>query len=229
MRSSLPPPQSPPPPPPPLLLNVQGPPASGKTTLIPLILDGGQHAGTMTHVRPGQLFSDERAAGTSFGRQLDAFFAASGDPKAVPPCELILPFLADTLATIQDGGDSGGGREGGEGWLLEKGPRLVEHYQPWKEAGIVPDKVVILEVDPLVVVARTRGRLQDPVTGKSYVGPIHSCTLPGMTVVYHAPSLTARLCCPRPPPSFQAITWRATCRGVRRYGSDWSNGKTTWT
>lgn len=113
----------------------------------------------MTHVRPGQLFAEERAHGTPFGRQLDAFYAATRDAKPMPPHELILPFISARLAVIEAGGD---------GWLLEKGPRAVEHYQPYKEAGIIPDKVVVLEVDPEVVVARTRGRLQDPITGQSY-------------------------------------------------------------
>jgi len=138
---------------------IMGPPASGKTTLIPLILGGGNHAGAMTHVRPGKLFAEERAQGTPFGRRLDAFYAATHDTKPVPPHELFLPFIRAKLAAIESSGS---------GWLLEKGPRAVEHYQPWKVAGIVPDKVVVLEVDPEVVVARTRGRLQDPVTGQSY-------------------------------------------------------------
>jgi adenylate kinase family enzyme len=138
-----------------------GPPGSGKTTIIPFLLESPDGV-VVHHIRPGALFHAERAAGTPFGKQLDTFYAhaaAVGVRKAVPPPELFLPFLRGVFDGIV---------RRGEGWVLEKGPRLVDHFQAWRAAGIWPDKIVVLDASPDVIVARTRARLQDPMTGASY-------------------------------------------------------------
>ena len=79
------------------------------------------------------------------------------------PAELILPFLTAHVEGLEAAGC---------GWLLEKGPRVVEQFEAWKAAGLFPDKVVVLDCDARVIAERTKGRLQDPVTGalSGYVG-----------------------------------------------------------
>ena len=136
-----------------------GPPGSGKTTLVPLILDGRP----MKHVRPGKLFAQERSKGTEFGKALDLFYAEASDggvaKPGVPPTQLFLPFLQRVMQEIE---------ASGRGWLLEKGPRVAEQFSEWRDAGIFPDKIIVLTCDPEVIVKRTRGRRHDPVTGESY-------------------------------------------------------------
>ena len=56
----------------------------------------------------------------------------SAASKAMPPAELFLPFLQRVFQRIE---------ASGRGWLLEKGPRCVEHFEPWRAAGIFPEKV----------------------------------------------------------------------------------------
>ncbi len=58
-----------------------------------------------------------------------AQLTAAVNPKAV---EAPLPFIKEHFAGIQAKGN---------GWLLEKGPRLAEHFEAWKDAGVYPDKV----------------------------------------------------------------------------------------
>ena len=57
----------------------------------------------------------------------------SAASKAMPPAELFLPFLQRVFQRIE---------ASGRGWLLEKGPRCVEHFEPWRAAGIFPEKVL---------------------------------------------------------------------------------------
>lgn len=53
------------------------------------------------------------------------------------------------------------------GWLLDGFPRTGEQARALTEAGIVPQKVLCLDVPDNVLVERVVGRRTDPETGKA--------------------------------------------------------------
>lgn len=53
-----------------------------------------------------------------------------------------------------------------KGWLLDGFPRTGAQAKALTEAGIVPDKVILLEVPDEVLIERVVGRRTDPQTGK---------------------------------------------------------------
>ena len=55
-----------------------------------------------------------------------------------------------------------------DGWLLDGFPRTGEQAKALEEAGIRPDKVILLDVPDEALVERVTGRRTDPETGKIY-------------------------------------------------------------
>ena len=58
--------------------------------------------------------------------------------------------------------------DGGRGWLLDGFPRNLEQAEALREAGVMPDVLLVLEVPDEELTARCVDRRLDPVSGKIY-------------------------------------------------------------
>jgi len=81
------------------------------------------------------------------------------DSGRLVPDELVINLVKETLndPKIQD-----------EGWMLDGFPRTLTQARAMHEAGIIPDKLVILDVEDNVLIQRITGRRMDPVDNKIY-------------------------------------------------------------
>jgi adenylate kinase len=140
---------------------IVGAPASGKGTQCERLVEkyGLKLIGT------GDLLRAAVVAGTELGTSAKAHM----DKGEVVPDELLLPVVIAGLTERGDGGARGGATGEVEGgWLLDGFPRTAEQAQALKDAGIMPDVLLVLDVPDEELTARTVHRRLDPVSGKLY-------------------------------------------------------------
>eukprot|EP00123_Amoebidium_parasiticum_P021515 comp6867_c0_seq1/m.2615 comp6867_c0_seq1/g.2615 ORF comp6867_c0_seq1/g.2615 comp6867_c0_seq1/m.2615 type:complete len:211 (-) comp6867_c0_seq1:364-996(-) len=128
-----------------------GAPASGKGTQCEKIVE----ATNVVHISTGDLLRAEVKAATELGAQAKSFM----DKGALVPDEVIIGMVKNRLAEDDC-------RQ--RGWLLDGFPRTAAQAQAMQEAGIIPNKVILLNVPDECLVERVCGRRMDPVTGVIY-------------------------------------------------------------
>jgi len=129
---------------------ISGAPASGKGTQCQLIVEKYG----VKHISTGDALRAQVRGETELGKQAKAFMDA-GD---LVPDELIMNIMKDETL----------GDEASKGWLLDGVPRTEKQVKALNEAGLVPEKVILLEVPDDVLIERCVGRLFDPDTGNTY-------------------------------------------------------------
>eukprot|EP00472_Partenskyella_glossopodia_P002058 CAMPEP_0197523068 /NCGR_PEP_ID=MMETSP1318-20131121/8082_1 /TAXON_ID=552666 /ORGANISM="Partenskyella glossopodia, Strain RCC365" /LENGTH=301 /DNA_ID=CAMNT_0043075641 /DNA_START=15 /DNA_END=920 /DNA_ORIENTATION=+ len=127
---------------------ISGAPASGKGTQCQLIVEKFG----VKHISTGDALRSHVRGGTDLGKQAKAFMDA-GD---LVPDELIMKIMEQEAT----GGSSG--------WLLDGVPRTAAQVTALNEVGLMPEKVILLEVPDDVLIERCVGRLFDPETGNTY-------------------------------------------------------------
>jgi len=132
-------------------LIISGAPASGKGTQCEMIIEKYQ----TPHLSTGDMLRAAVKEGTALGKQAKEFMDAG---KLVPD-SLVINLVKERLGE-KDCQESG--------WLLDGFPRTGEQANALEEAGIKPDKVLLLDVPDAALVERVTGRRTDPVTGKIY-------------------------------------------------------------
>jgi adenylate kinase family enzyme len=55
-----------------------------------------------------------------------------------------------------------------QGWVMERGPKRPEDFSSFENAGVMPDIVLVLQIDPQEVFRRMENRRIDPLTKKIY-------------------------------------------------------------
>lgn len=130
---------------------IAGAPASGKGTQCELI----QEKFKLVHLSTGDMLRAAVAAETEVG--LKAKEAMESGQLVAD--DLIIGIVKDRLAE-EDCASCG--------WLLDGFPRTSAQADALNAAGIVPDKVVFLDVPDEALIERVVGRRSDPETGKIY-------------------------------------------------------------
>jgi len=128
-----------------------GAPASGKGTQCEgIVEDFG-----LVHISTGDELRMHVKQGTELGVQAKKFMDA-GD---LVPDAVMVSIVKDRL-NHQDVVE--------RGWLLDGFPRTAPQIMALREAGINPDRVILLDVPDEILVERCVGRRLDPVTGTIY-------------------------------------------------------------
>jgi hypothetical protein len=116
-------------------VTVMGPPGSGKTTVLQLL---SQHYG-LTPIKTGEIVIDHalRLNGTEdssgLGQKLRDFFYQKKDKTQRPPIELVVPLIAEHVRRAELANP--------HGWIMERGIREPEHYEAFRNADLLPDRV----------------------------------------------------------------------------------------
>jgi adenylate kinase family enzyme len=116
-------------------VTVMGPPGSGKTTVLQLL---SQHYG-LTPIKTGEIVIDHalRLNGTEdssgLGQKLRDFFYQKKDKTQRPPIELVVPLIEEYVRRAE--------RANPHGWVMERGIREPEHYEAFRSADLLPDRV----------------------------------------------------------------------------------------
>jgi len=130
---------------------ISGAPASGKGTQCEKIVEEFG----LAHISAGDLLRAEVKAGTEAGKLAEGFMKAG----ALVPDEVVITMVKNRLA--EEDAQT-------KGWLLDGYPRSGSQADALKEADIVPDLFLLLEVPDEVLIERVVGRRMDPETGKIY-------------------------------------------------------------
>lgn len=140
---------------------IAGPPAGGKGTQCAFIAEKFG----VVHLSTGDLLRSQISNETELGIKAKEF-VENGE---LVPDELIISIVMDRLEQedVKEGG-----------WLLDGFPRTAEQAVIMKEKGIIPDTVIVLEIDDDTVVKRISGRRLDPVTGNTYHIEFNPCDDP---------------------------------------------------
>merc|ERR1712087_400319 len=128
-----------------------GAPASGKGTQCELL----KETFNLVHLSTGDMLRAAVAAGTDVGKQAKDYM----EKGALVPDEVIIGIVKDRLAESDCEK---------QGWLLDGFPRTEAQALALQAAGIVPDKVLYLDVPDDMPIERVVGRRLDPETGKIY-------------------------------------------------------------
>jgi len=138
---------------------LMGPPASGKSTLSPLI---AERLGVI-HVRKNNLFQREISEKTPEGLEIVQWRMAhprENNPKTVHVKKHKIPMTYFIQCFKK--------RYNNCGWVYEGGPKAEAHFHLIKNEGIFPDKVIYLEVSLELQLKRIRDRRVDPLTDRTY-------------------------------------------------------------
>eukprot|EP01051_Picozoa_sp_SAG22_P004558 SAG22_NODE_247_length_13918_cov_7.885375_2_plen_1010_part_00 len=125
-----------------------GAPASGKGGQCEMLVEKYK----VKHVSTGDLLRAAVAAGSEAGLAAKAIM----DEGKLVPDEMLVSVVAAGLKDVT------------EGWLLDGFPRSKEQAQALKDAGVVPDVLLVLDVPDSVLVDKCVQRRLDPETGKMY-------------------------------------------------------------
>ena len=127
---------------------ISGAPASGKGTQCErLVAKYG-----IKHISTGDLLRAAVVAETDLGKSAKGYM----EKGELVPDELLIPLVAEGLADVS------------EGWLLDGFPRTQGQAQALKDAGIIPDVLLVLDVPDEELTGRCVDRRLDPVSGKIY-------------------------------------------------------------
>jgi adenylate kinase len=127
---------------------ISGAPASGKGTQCErLVAKYG-----IKHISTGDLLRAAVVAETDLGKSAKGHM----EKGELVPDELLIPLVAQGLSGVS------------EGWLLDGFPRTEGQAQALKDAGILPDVLLVLDVPDEELTARCVDRRLDPVGGKIY-------------------------------------------------------------
>ena len=130
---------------------ISGAPASGKGTQC----EGIVSEYGVVHISTGDMLRAAVAEGTELGKEAKSYMESG---KLVPD-HLVTSLLKQRI--VQEDCVK-------HGWLLDGFPRTAAQATVLSEENIIPDAVVVLDVDDETLVKRVVGRRLDPVTGKIY-------------------------------------------------------------
>jgi len=128
-----------------------GAPASGKGTQCEIL----KKELALVHLSTGDMLRDAVKKGTEIGNLAKSYMAAG---KLVPD-EVVIGIVKERLA--QDDCVR-------RGWLLDGFPRTKPQAEALANAGIHPDRFILLNVPDETLIERVVGRRSDPVTGAIY-------------------------------------------------------------
>lgn len=137
-------------PPPPHIL-ISGAPASGKGTQCEYVVDKYD----VVHISTGDMLRSAVKKKTTLGVKAKSYMDEGG----LVPDDIVISMLKERIA--QDDCAR-------KGWLLDGFPRTVVQAEALTDANILPDAVVVLDVEDDVLIERVVGRRTDPETGKIY-------------------------------------------------------------
>jgi len=132
-------------------LILAGPPGSGKGTIGDRLFEEFG----IVNISTGQLLRDEIANNTPIGKEVSQLVETGQYVHE----DFWLPLLKQRLAKP----DCMKG-----GWLVDGAPRTKRHVAAFEKMGIIPNKVILLEINQEVAVERVSCRRMDPVTGKTF-------------------------------------------------------------
>ena len=130
---------------------IAGPPAAGKGTQCAHLVSTYD----IIHLSTGDMLRAAAVAGTDIGKEAKRFMDAGDLVPDTLIIDIILQRLQEHDCVTQ-------------GWLLDGFPRTGIQADVMKEAGILPDTVILLDVDDDIVISRISGRRVDPETGATY-------------------------------------------------------------
>eukprot|EP01052_Picozoa_sp_SAG31_P009389 SAG31_NODE_491_length_14923_cov_12.905221_8_plen_987_part_00 len=131
-----------------LKLFICGAPASGKGVQCSMLVEKYG----VKHVSTGDLLRESVQAGSEQGLKAKSYM---DDGKLVPD-DLLVAVVAEGLGKMKTG------------WVLDGFPRSQTQAEALKAAGVVPDKVLVLDVPDDVLVEKVEKRRMDPETGTMY-------------------------------------------------------------
>lgn len=135
---------------PPCIL-ISGAPASGKGTQCEYIVDKYN----VVHISTGDMLRSAVKNNTALGVKAKSYM----DSGKLVPDELVISMLKERIS--QDDCAK-------RGWLLDGFPRTAVQAEALTAANILPDAVIVLDVEDDVLLERVVGRRSDPETGKIY-------------------------------------------------------------
>jgi len=128
-----------------------GAPGSGKGTQCEkLVTEFGY-----LHLSTGDLLRDAVKAQTDLGKQANAYM----EKGELVPDPLVISLVQEQMQKPEFKN---------KGWILDGYPRTKAQAEALTTAGVVPDKIVFLDVPDSVLVERVCGRRMDPDTGAIY-------------------------------------------------------------
>jgi len=128
-----------------------GAPGSGKGTQCEkLVTEFGFH-----HLSTGDLLRDAVKAQTDLGKQANAYM----EKGELVPDPLVIGLVQEQMQKPEFKN---------KGWILDGFPRTKAQAEALTTAGVVPDKILFLDVPDSVLVERICGRRSDPDTGAIY-------------------------------------------------------------
>jgi len=128
-----------------------GAPGSGKgTQCAKLVAEFGYN-----HLSTGYLLRDAVKANTDLGKQANAFM----EKGELVPDNLVIGVVQEQMNKPE---------LKNKGWILDGFPRTKAQAEALAKAGLVPDKIICLEVPDTELVDRVVGRRMDPVNGAIY-------------------------------------------------------------
>lgn len=130
---------------------ISGAPASGKGTQCEYIVDKYN----VVHISTGDMLRSAVKNNTALGVKAKSYM----DSGKLVPDELVISMLKERIS--QDDCAK-------RGWLLDGFPRTAVQAEALTEANILPDAVIVLDVEDDVLLERVVGRRSDPETGKIY-------------------------------------------------------------
>jgi hypothetical protein len=121
-------------------VTVMGPPGSGKTTVINLLCKHYGLTPIMTNeiIVSHALSLNGREDSSGVGQSLRDFFYLKKDKTKRPPVELVVPLIAEFVRSAEQANP--------RGWVMERGIREPEHYQAFRDADLLPDKVMLISL-----------------------------------------------------------------------------------
>eukprot|EP00002_Diphylleia_rotans_P039739 TRINITY_DN928_c0_g1_i6.p1 TRINITY_DN928_c0_g1~~TRINITY_DN928_c0_g1_i6.p1 ORF type:complete len:474 (+),score=118.23 TRINITY_DN928_c0_g1_i6:245-1666(+) len=134
-----------------LKIVIVGAPASGKGTMAESIVK----TYNVVHISTGDLLRKAIKDGTDLGRQAKDYM----DRGKLVPDHLVIGLVKErtSLSDCQE-----------RGWMLDGFPRTRTQAISMLTSGILPNKVIVLEVPDQILMERATGRRIDPETGYSY-------------------------------------------------------------
>lgn len=140
-------------------VTVVGPPGSGKTSILQLL---SQHYG-LTPIKTGEIVIGHalpslrppcpregtgrvrlaeqgrtelsaKEAEEAVGQRLKQFFYHKKDKRQRPAVELVVPLIAEHVRDVE--------RHNPRGWVMERGIREPAHFAAFRDAGLLPDRVL---------------------------------------------------------------------------------------
>lgn len=130
---------------------ISGAPASGKGTQCEYIVDKYD----VVHISTGDMLRSAVKNQTQLGIEAKSYM----DSGSLVPDDLVISMLKERIT--QDDCVR-------QGWLLDGFPRTAVQAEALTEASILPDAVIVLDVEDDVLIERVVGRRSDPETGKIY-------------------------------------------------------------